>query len=250
MPRPKPHVLTAADYAEAAQDYLRRLTQEHFMEATSQATQREITVESLALVKAQRPDVHYFNELLVQYSRPGRSRLGQVVPDNMVVLSDQPIDANGSYDLPQQPTPPFWVLEYVSKHNRRKDYEENFEKYEKALKVPYYLLFYPETRDLTLYRHTNRKYVAVSPNEQERLPIPELELEVGLRDGWVRFWFRGKLLPLPADLQRDLDEARRQSKQLQQMLDQERQAREAAEHELEQLRAQLRQTRKRPRKGP
>ena len=41
------------------------------MEATPQATQREITLESLALVRAARSDFHLFNELLVQYPREG-----------------------------------------------------------------------------------------------------------------------------------------------------------------------------------
>ena len=54
-------------YAKAAADYLRGLPLEHFMESTPQATQREITLESLALLKARRPDAHVFNELLVQF---------------------------------------------------------------------------------------------------------------------------------------------------------------------------------------
>ena len=52
------------------------------------------------------------------------------------------------------------------------------------------------------------KYVTVLPNEQGRYPIPELEVEAALLDEWVRFWFRGKLLPLPAELQHELDKAR------------------------------------------
>ncbi len=236
--------LLAQEYAEAAQDYFRRFSGEpFFMEATSQATQRKITLESLDLVHARRPDVQIFNELLVQYPREGRRRLGQVVPDNMVVICEKPIDANGSYDVPEQPAP-FWMLEYVSKHNKRKDYEDNFDKYENELKVPYFLLFYPETRDLTLYHHTGEKYVAVPPNEESRHAIPELALELGLHEGWVRYWFRGELLPLPADLQRALDEtqkrledAERESSQLRQQLDQERQARQALERELARLRS-------------
>jgi Uma2 family endonuclease len=241
-----PRALIAVAYAEAAHEYLRSLPPEHFMEATSQAKQREITVESLALVKAQRPEVQYFNELLVQYPRRGQRKPGQVVPDNMVVVCDQPIDANGSYDVPLQPEKPFWVLEYVSKHNRRKDYDDNFDKYEKELKVPYFLLFYPETRDLTLYHHGGKKYVSVPADEQGRHVIPELEMAVGLRDGWVRFWFRGELLLLPGDLQRELDTERQRAdhekqraEQLQQQLEGERQARLSAERELEQLRARL-----------
>lgn len=237
MSTAKPRAIIAVDYAEYAHEYLRSLPPEHFMEATSQATQREITLESLALVKSQRSDFHVFNELLVQYPRAGQKRPGQVVPDNMVVLHKGPIDANGSYDVPLQPAPPFFVLEYVSKHNKRKDYEDNFEKYEKELKVPYFLLFYPEIKELTLYRHNRRKYVTVKPNDRGRYAVPELELELALLDGWVRFWFRGELLPLPGDLQRDLNEARRQVDELRARAEQERQARLALERELAELRA-------------
>src|SRR5207248_9358297 len=176
------------------------------------------------------PPFRSLNELLVQYPVPGRPKPGQVVPDNMVVLTTEPTRAVSSYNVPLEPAPPFWVLEYVSKGNPRKDYQDSFRKYEKGLKVPYYLLFYPETQDLTLYRHTRRKYVSVKPDERGRCPIPELNLEVGLLDGWVRFWHNGELLPLPADLQRDLDEARRQVHDLRQQL-------AAAERELAQLRA-------------
>jgi hypothetical protein len=83
-----------------------------------------------------------------------------------------------------------------------------------------------------------------------------LELEVALLVGWVRFWYQGELLPLPADLQRDLDETRRQlaeerrrADEATQQVHQERQARLAAEEELARLRAQLEQARRRPRNG-
>src|SRR5207244_5350792 len=128
-----PRGMIAVADEEAAREYLRNLPLEHFMEATAQAKQREITLESLALVKARRPDVHVFNELLVQYPLPRQRKPGQVVPDNMVVLSDEAIQAETSYNLPLEPARPFWVLEYVSKSNRRKDYEDNFDKYERDL---------------------------------------------------------------------------------------------------------------------
>ena len=46
---------------------------------------------------------------------------------------------------------PFWMLEYVSKHNKRKDYEDNMQKYEHKLKVPYYLLFIRMLGKLTVF---------------------------------------------------------------------------------------------------
>ena len=265
MATTKPRALIACTYEEAAREYLRSLPLEHFMEAIGQSTQREITLESLALVKARRPDVHVFNELLVQYPVAGQRRPGQVCPDNMVVISDQPLAADSSYNLPLEPARLFWVLEYVSKNNKRKDYEDNFDKYERDLKVPYYLTFYPDLQDLTLYRHTGKKYVSVKPNKQGRYAIPELNLEVGLQDGWVRYWHEGILLPLPAELQRDLDattrradnatrraddatrradeatrradEATRRALDLQGHLQAEQEARRAAETALAQLRA-------------
>jgi Uma2 family endonuclease len=232
-----PRVLQAIAYEEEAQAYLRSLPLEHFMEATDQATQRTITLESLALVKARRADFHVFNELLVQYPLPGRRKPGQVVPDNMVVLTTEPIRASTSYNVPLEPARPFWVLAYVSKGNKRKDYDKSFRKYERQLKVPYYLVFCPDEQELTLYRHNGRAYVRVKPNRQGRYAIPKLDLEVGLLDGWVRFWYVGKLLPLPADLLRALDKARQQVADEKRRADELQQRLEAAERELAELRA-------------
>jgi Uma2 family endonuclease len=206
-PKPLPAV-QEIDYEKEAQDYLRSLPLEHFKEAPPQATQRKITLESLDLVTDDRPEVQVFNELLVQYPRPGRRKPGKVVPDNMVVLAEKRIDPPTSYNLPREPTPPFWVLEYVSKRSRRKDYKDSFRKYERELKVPYYLVFYPDDQKLILFHHTGREYVPVEPNEQGRLPIPEIDLEIAILDGWVRYWYKGGLLDLPADLRADRDRAR------------------------------------------
>ena len=207
-----PRGLIEIEYYDAAQRYLRSLPPEHFMEAMPQGTQRKITLESLDLVHARRPDVQIFNELLVQYPLGDDGKeIGQVVPDNMVVVHDEPIQLEGSFDLPLQPVGPFWVLEYVSRNSRRKDYNDNFEHYEKQLKVPYFLLFYPEPQELTLFHFDKKKkrFQPVKANRHGRLEIPELELEVALHDKWVRLWFRGELVPLPGDLLFELDATKR-----------------------------------------
>src|SRR5579885_1004959 len=95
-----PRKLLALSFAQAAADYARNLPLEHFMEATSQATQRKITLESLDLVHAQRPEVQVFNELLVQYRRRGQREIVQVVPDNMIVIHSESVKAEGSFDVP------------------------------------------------------------------------------------------------------------------------------------------------------
>jgi Uma2 family endonuclease len=220
-------------YEEAARDYCRSLPLEHFMESTPTSTQRAITLASFALIRAARPDVHVFNELLIQYPVGDIHTIGRVVPDNMVVTHDGPIRAEGSFNTPFEEAKPFLVMEYVSEGNKRKDYADNFRRYEQDLRVPHYLLFEPHKHLLNLFKlTTRRKYSSVKPNREDRLDAPELELEVGTLDDWVRFWFRGKLLPLPAELAAELAEAKKRLRQA------ERRA-EAAEAELERLRAEL-----------
>jgi hypothetical protein len=63
---------------------------------------------------------------------------------------------------------------------------------------------------VSLFHLMEGKYVSVAPNAAERYAIPELELEATLLDGWVRYWFRGELLPLPGDLLRQLTATRDQ----------------------------------------
>jgi Uma2 family endonuclease len=239
MATDKPLEQLRIEYEEAAQAYLRSLPLEHFMESVTQSTQRKITVESLDLVHARRPEIQHFSELLVQYSLEPEERIRQVVPDNMVVVWKKPIDANGSYDLAFQPVGPCWVLEYVSKSNKRKDYEDNMQKYEHELKVPYYLRFYAEGQELTLFHLAKRKYRSVKPNERDRYAIPELDLEMALLDDWVRYWYKGELLPLPADLQRNLEKARRQLRAMTRRAKQQARRAEAAEEEVRRLRAEL-----------
>ena len=207
MPTSVPKPVLEAAYERAAQRYLHSLPLEHFAEATSQATQREITLASLALVRAQMPKVQVFNELLVQYPLEEDS-IGQIVPDNMVVLSEEPIEAMGSFNVPLQHAKPFWVPEYVSKQSSRKDYHLSLRKYEQELRVPYYSIFYPDNEDMTLFQlDKSGKYVSVKPNKQGRCPIRKLDLEIGILDHWMRYWFQGELLPLPGELLGQLEAA-------------------------------------------
>src|SRR5262249_29566767 len=172
-----------------ALDHFRHLDLDGFNEATTQAQQRRITLQSLELLHGQRPDVQVFNKLLVQYPQSDDEGPGQVVPDNMVVLSQTPIDVEASYDVPLQPAAPFWVLEYLPPGTRRRN-SANFGAYEKTLQVAYFLVSKPDTRTLRLHHHTGKKYVTVKPNEHGRCAIAELDLEVGLLDGWVRYWYK------------------------------------------------------------
>ena len=65
----------------------------------------------------------------------------------------------------------------------------------------------------------------MKPNENDRYALPEQKIEVALLKGWVRYWYQGKMLPLPGEMQIELDK--------------EREARKALEREVEVLRARL-----------
>jgi Uma2 family endonuclease len=238
------HPWGIADYERAAAEYLSRLPLEHFMEGIPQATQREITLASLAQLKNHEHELQVFNELLVQYFYRGNLR--QVVPDNMVRRSSAPCLSPTCFIADKEPAGPLWVLEYVSHGaaNKRKDYEDSFRKYERELKVPYCLLFDPEIQDLFLYRHNGERYTPVEENAAGRLPLPELELEIGLHENWVRFWHRGQLLELPRKLrdrvealEAELDRERQRAEQERQRAEQERQR---AEQEQERAEEQTR----------
>jgi Uma2 family endonuclease len=230
---------TAAEYDRAAEDYVRRLPLEHFMEALPQSTQRRITVESLDLLRARRPEVQVFNELLIQYFF--KDRLRRVVPDNVIRLSQKQLIAKQSFNIELEKEQPFLVLEYISPASHRKDYHDHFRMYERELEVPYCLLFYPERQDLQLHHLEGASYQRLSANPQGRYAIPELELEIGLLDSWVRFWHRGELLPLPADLEKEVLREKERADREKERADREKERADQAQAEVERLRALLEQ---------
>jgi hypothetical protein len=122
----------------------------------------------------------------------------------MVVVGDVAERERSNWAVELETAPIFMTLEYVSPTNRRKDYKDSYEKYEKELKVPYYLTVDHERHDLRLHRLDGDDYVRVPAGANGRHPIPELELEVGWLDGWARFWHRGALLPITKELEQQL----------------------------------------------
>ena len=204
MPTLSAYQMTAPYFAEAASEYLAFLREnhpEHFMESVGQATQRKITVASLDQVASERPDVHVYSELLIQWYND-ENKLRRVVPDNMVVIAEKRPKVKTNFAIPVQPARPFAVFEYVSKESNRKEYQGSWDKYERELKVPYYLIFHPDEQELLLFRLNKRrgKYISVHPDDEGRYAIPDLDLGMAVLDGWVRFWWNGELLSVPTEL--------------------------------------------------
>jgi hypothetical protein len=69
--------------------------------------------------------------------------------------------------------------------------------------------------------------------------VPELEVEASLLGGWVRFWFRGELVPLPGDLVRQMNAMRDQLDATQAARNAAEQRAASSEAELAKLREEL-----------
>lgn len=193
-----------AYYFDAAKAYAETLCRYRLAKWVSQSRQQVMTVQSFAHLRAMRPDVQMYSELLVQDPVGGDVReIGRVVPDCMVVLQHETPTHMLSFDYPFQNERPTMVFEFICPANPRKDYDDNFRRYERDLGVPYYPRSEPETATLTLFRlGPGRKYERAAPNGAGRFEVPELDLEAAVVDGWVRYWYRGKQLLLPAELKR------------------------------------------------
>jgi Uma2 family endonuclease len=209
------------------------------MENIPQATQRKITLECFDLIHRARPEIQLFSELLIQYPIVGQRKPGQLVPDNMVVVHPEPIVAHGHYNTAIQPVKPYMVIEYVSQSSEHKDYVLDRSKYERELQIPFYMLFHSEDQELTLLKLERGKYREVKRSAEGRFPIPKLEIEIGMPDDWARFWFRGKLVPLPDELEEKLEESESARLKAERDAKKERKARLEAEQELAKLRAAL-----------
>lgn len=229
--RTLPEPVLQESYEKWAQEYLRQLPPERLMESVAQALEKLILLAALQVMHLRRPDIQSFSELLIQYDYGIPAIRRGIVPDVFVVLHPTPVQVETYFGVPMQPVGPFLVFECVSNSNKRKDYEESFQKYEQELKVPYYLLFYPDNHELTLYHLRRGRYSTVRPNEHERYEVPEMEMEVAVHEEWLRVWFRGELVGTPAELQQRLDIERQIRLAVEAEHARERQARLAVEAE-------------------
>ncbi|MDA1015425.1 MAG: hypothetical protein O3A00_13360 [Planctomycetota bacterium] len=193
--------MTPEQYDAAALEYERSLTLEDIMESEEQADQR-LPFLGLQILQDNYPELGIFNELLVQFVF--NNKLGQVVPDNMLVLHVDPDKPKRkSYAVEHEQDVPFLVAEYVSDSDPKKDREsgKSYVKYEQQLQVPYYLILdTDQTEPLQLLCHNGASYEPVVANDRGRFAVPELDLEIGFRDRLIRYWHKTELLPIPKEV--------------------------------------------------
>jgi Uma2 family endonuclease len=155
------------------------------------------------------------------------------VPDVSPLLDGQ---IRRSYVLWQELIPPHIVLEFVSgngaEERDRTPWKGKFWIYETVIRPAYYGIYEVRRERVEVYQLVRGRYETVLPNERDRFPIETLGVELGLWQGryrnmelpWLRWWDdAGNLLPTGEE-----------------RAEQERQEKERAQSELEQLRERLR----------
>ncbi|MDA1017068.1 MAG: hypothetical protein O3A00_21745 [Planctomycetota bacterium] len=243
-------LFTAAEYEAAALTYYESLPLEHFMEATDQSLQREIALSSFRVLRTRQSGVRLYNELLFQWVEDGE--IQRLVPDNSLFLTDEADDVSRtSFNFELETGRPLVDMEWISDSDLRKDRPggATFAKNER-IKVPYYLCFHRATQTFEVFEHNGTNYDLMPTEPNGRYRIPEIDLEIGLKERWVRFWHRGELLPLPDELavqaaQKDelLGLQREQLAEQREAIATQQEQLTAKDDEIELLRAQLRELR-------
>ena len=91
--------------------------------------------------------------------------------------------------------------------------------------------------EILLFKLRPRKgYVSIKPNAEGRYAIPNLEVEVAVHEHWLRYWFRGKLLPLTDELAKELDQSKKALRRTKQQLRKAESRADQAESQAEQER--------------
>lgn len=119
-----------------------------------------------------------------------------------------------SYVMWREVVPPLIVIEFVSGSSAeeldRTPYKGKFWIYENAIHALYYAIYRGmDQGQLDLYHWEAGHYVPMAANQQQRYPIAELQVELGLWRGeylnatmpWLRWWSAdGQLLPTSGEI--------------------------------------------------
>jgi hypothetical protein len=156
-----------------------------------------------------------------------------------------------SYVLWRELITPTIVLEFASgdgsEERDQTPFKGKFWVYERVMRVPYYGIYDIVSGKLEVYHLVDITYEKLAANERGHYPIPPMQVELGLWQGfyqnqdmlWLRWWdLEGNLLLIGHE-QASLE--RQRAEQERQRAEQERQRAEAAEQELARLRALLQQ---------
>ncbi len=145
---------------------------------------------------------------------------------------------------------PDLIIELLSDSTASVDRNEKKDLYQTTFRSPEYFWFSPITGEFAGFRLVNRWYEAIPADERGWRWSEALELYLGVKDGWLRYFEPAGTLVLGPEeaalreIQQTAQE-RQRAEQAQQQVEQERQRAEQAQQQVEQERQRAEQERQR-----
>lgn len=164
-------------------------------------------------------------------------------PDIFVVLGADPRPRKSWMIWREGGKYPNVVIELLSNSTAKIDRTTKKELYQITWRLPNYFWFHPETKEFQGFKLTNGEYEPISPNSEGHLWSNQLDLFLGLHEGYLRLFSPTGELILSQDEEATLNQqiAQKQVEQAQKQVEQERLQKEQALAEVERLSRCLRE---------
>lgn len=186
-------------YQHAAEEFRALRPKQELIEGVSQSTQSRITQDSLTVLRRRHPGFTVFGELMIVYDEAGK--LKHITPDNAVALVPEDDPRRQSWNWEYEGRSLLVVFDSLA---RREDYPAALKVYEQ-LRIPYCVEVDLEAKSV-IVRHFNGRLTPMASDPHGRYEIPELNIKLGLFDGWLRFWHQDRLLPIAEEQDEQLEE--------------------------------------------
>ena len=176
-----------------------------------------LTEAILPVVRERHPDGRYLiGQDMGIYWRLTDPPLNGVKAPDWYYVPDVPATLEGefrrSYVLWKEFIAPRIILEFASGDGSEErdttPWHGKFWVYEKVIRPAIYAIFDVMSGELEAYQFVGARFERITPNERGRVPIPGLDVELGVWHGyfineqapWLRWWDRrGELLPIDAE---------------------------------------------------
>ncbi len=192
-----------------------------------------ILLKSLEWLWQQREDYFAAGNLTIYYSPNQKKSEFFRGPDFFVVLGTKKNPPRKSWVVWQENGQyPNVIVEILSESTAQTDREEKKEIYQDIFRTPDYFGFDPESLEFQGFTLISGTYQPIEPNEQGWLWSEQLGLYLGIYEDKLRYFQAdGQLVPIPEEAATEAESR----------LLEERQQKESARRQLEQLKTQLRE---------
>jgi Uma2 family endonuclease len=181
------------------------------LESTRHRDGMMLLIESLDLYWADRTDYYVSGNMFLYFSMLQTRRNDFRGPDVFVVLGTERRERKAWVLWEEEGKRPSVVIELTSASTVSEDHGRKKDVYERALEVPYYFIFDPDSGELEGFHlpGPGARYAPIPPNGAGRLAVEILGLELGVWHGQHRYveapWLRwylpdGTFLPSAQEL--------------------------------------------------